>query len=968
MENDFLVKLSFGGQKAVSSHRENWREALALLPDVIEEQKHLQKKSQLLLALPTSRIATENQLHIEWVITETYQQVQVVLLPYIVDDTTTYQAPSLTHLLNHVTLDIFDREWLAFFTTHCCCDDSSVQLNADNNILDILLTLAQAKRLRLASDESPLCVHETPLQLKARLRFAEEWNLWALDAELLVDLKTNQSISPESLDFITRAGLAAYEGELFLLPVAAAWIAQISASGVWYIAKEQLAEALYQLSLKIRHSDFLHHLSLVQCLKGTPLPVVYLRAKHFEKNVPVTLYLAFHYKNTEVFSKWHGQGAEELPIDFDSSSESCRLYFRNMAAEQALENTLEHEEGLTFVAKKRAWTIQMPALWNVIHYLLQMRWEVWAEKHKIETLSSLGITTASSIGWFELKPIELSSGQLIDPIQLIKYLKRKALFIRLGNDRVCILPERWITKLTGLLDISHFEEEKGWRFSSLYASLVETSIGDDPNFQSDADFRSTVERVRSFDRVQPLTQPEGFRAMLRSYQLSGLTWLNLLCEVGVGGILADDMGLGKTVQILALLQHRILNQPNLKPKIILVISPKSVQAHWFTQAKNLLPRLPCRMLHSRDLSAGQPVNQHVLLLASYGFVKYNIENFSTWQFDLLIIDEAQMIKNDSSQTTQAIKRLKAEQRFALTGTPIENRFEDLVSIFSFLNPLAQLQLTSASSTSEALHLLVKNALHPFVLRRLKEDVLTDLPIKTVNEIILPMTPEQARLHQELLEYYRNEITKFQKFQILPTEDEKMLFLEGLLRLRQVASYPQQLSDTSFRDCTSNKLIYLFEQIPKLIERGHRIVIFSQFLGFLKGIAKSLKTLQIRHTYVDGETLEREREIALFQSDKTLSVLLISLRIGGIGIDLTSTDVCIIADPWWNEAVENQAIDRLHRFGQKKPVTAFRLVSAGSIEEKMEVLKRNKTELANALGKTKDDFLSHLKWEDFTEIF
>jgi SNF2 family DNA or RNA helicase len=480
-----------------------------------------------------------------------------------------------------------------------------------------------------------------------------------------------------------------------------------------------------------------------------------------------------------------------------------------------------------------------------------------------------------------------------------------------------------------------------------------------------------VKRIRSFDfdqGQQHLEQPEGLRAILKPYQLAGLTWLNLLCDLGVGGILADDMGLGKTVQILALLQHRIVNQSDLAPQTILVVCPKSVRTHWLAQANNLVPRLKCHILKPCDLTGECRFTQHTLLLASYGLVRCNIDAFLKWKFDLLIIDEAQTIKNDSSQITQAIKKLSATQRFALTGTPIENRFEELISIFTFLNPCAQLNLGPAALTADAVHSLVQRALYPFVLRRLKEDVLTDLPPKRVSEVVLPMDPEQGRLHQELLEVYRNEVAKFRNANALPTENEAAFFLEGLLRLRQVATYPQQLIGDAFQHCVSNKVQYLCESIPGLIENGQRIVIFSQFLGFLRGVADGMRALDIRHSYVDGETREREQAVALFQSNAAIKVLLISLRVGGVGIDLSGADVCIIADPWWNDAVEMQAIDRLHRFGQKKPVTVLRLISAESIEGKMEILKKNKRELVDALGKTNPDFLHHLRWEHFAEIF
>lgn len=965
MDKYLRERLSFGGQSGVSGHRENWREALALLPDFVIRRN--QQISQRLLALPTIPESSHAIPHVEWILTEESQPTRIVLVPYLVDGMTSYRVPTLSHLLNHSELSFFDHSWVMFFANNFCHDDMKVELDSEDVIQVILLMLTGAERLRLASDDVPLKL-EKSLKLKARLRFSNEGGLWVLDATLVTDAGAGVCISPESLDFITNSGLAVYNGGLFLLPTGAVWVAQIIASGAWYIAKENLGEALYYLSRRIHDNEFLRDIVEVQCVQGVALPVVYLRSKHFDKNVQVTFYLAYRYGECEVFSRWHDQGDTTLPIGFDASVEPCILYFRDFAAESEAELRLKNEESLTFVANKRAWNIQVSALWRVIHDLLQFEWEVWAEKHKIEELSSFGVNVESRIGWFELTPFEGGSGQKIDPFQLIKYLKRKALFIQLGDGRVCVLPERWIAQLSRFLDISHFEEEKGWCFSSLYASEMADALKDQTGFNEDAAFRSIVEKTRSFDRVESLEQPAGFRALLRPYQLAGLTWLNLLCELHMGGILADDMGLGKTVQVLALLQHRIVNQPNLTPKTILVVCPKSVQMHWFSQASNLIPRLKCHILTPRDTVKEYHFNQHVLILASYGLIRHNIEALSRWKFDLLILDEAQMIKNDSSQTTQAIKKLCALQRFALTGTPIENRFEELVSIFTFLNPYAKLNLGAESATPETLRSLVQRALHPFVLRRLKEDVLPDLPCKTVNAVALSMMPEQGRLHEELLEVYRNEMTKYENSDAFPTEDEAAFFLEGILRLRQVATHPQQITGDKFYQCVSNKLTYLSQQIPKLIGKGHRIVVFSQFLGFLRSVAEEIKTLGIRYSYVDGATPERDREIALFQSNAAIKVLFISLRVGGIGIDLTSSDVCIIADPWWNDAVEKQAIDRLHRFGQKKPVTVLRLISAGSIEEKMEVLKRNKSELADALGKTGLDFLNHLKWEDFLEIF
>lgn len=965
MDKNFRARLSFSEPNHTLSQRENWREALALLPTLTEVQTSHAQTSSLLINLPTSPANETQKPYLEWVLMDDSHATCVILAPYVVEDVGIYRAPSLNHLLSHLTLSGFDHAWVRFFAENFLHGDANVVLDAEDILHAVLWALAREKRLRLASNHTLLQI-EQPLILKARLRYSEEWTLWALDAELIT--QTGEIIPPRYLDFITQSGLVIYDGQLFPLPKGASWVVQLLSQGAWYIAQAHLGEALYQLAHKIHDGEFLRHLPEVHCVQSTPLPVIYLRAKHFDKQEKITLYLAYRYDNTEVFSVWHTQDEADIPIYFESNHESCTLYFRDFISEHEAEQSIKNEASITFAANKRAWSVHLSALWPFIHVLLGKRWEVWAEKNKLEALSSFGINLESGLGWFELQPFDTQTKQRIDPLQLIKYLKRKALFIQLGSGEFGVLPERWITHLSQFFDIGQTPDNESWRFSSIYAPEMETILGDEPTFQADPAFYSTVEKMRSFTHVTPLEQPEHFRAILRPYQLEGLTWLNLLCDVHVGGILADDMGLGKTVQILALLQHRIVNQPHLKPQTICVICPKSVQGHWLAQVQNLVPRLRVHRLHARDLLAGnRHATEHRLLLASYGLVRHHIETLSTWQFDLLILDEAQMIKNESSQTTQAIKQLSAIQRFALTGTPIENRFEELVSIFTFLNPHAQLNLDPSSSTAEALRDLVQRALHPFVLRRLKEDVLTDLPSKIVKEMILPMMPEQGRLYQELLEHYRHEIAKHQQDHNLPTEVETAFFLEGLLRLRQVATHPQQLLGDRFQHCSSNKLVYLCEAIPILIDSDHRIVIFSQFLGFLKDLAKHMTALNIHYSYVDGETTDREREITVFQSNAAIKVLLISLRVGGVGIDLTHADVCIIADPWWNEAVEKQAIDRLHRFGQKKPVNVLRLISENSIEEKMDLLKQNKRALADAIGKTDPDFLNNLQWEDFTEI-
>ncbi|HBI22093.1 MAG TPA: hypothetical protein DDY37_05860, partial [Legionella sp.] len=456
MDNTFRDRLSFSGTHETLTQRENWREALALLQDAAAGQTPHRDTSPLLLNIPTILEAPDNVTHLEWWLADEGHSTSVTLVPYFVDGITTYKIPSWGHLLSHVTLSGFDKAWVNFFSEHVYHDDdATVILASGESIHAVLSALARAKRLRLRSDAT-LIQPGQPLQLKARLRYAEEWALWALSAELIT--QTGEIITPEYLDFITPSGLAVYDGALFPLPKGAAWIGQLLASGAWFIAKDDLGEALYQLAHRIQDGDFLRHIEGVQCVQKIPLPVVYLRAKHFDKQAHVTLYLAYRYDACEVFSVWHNADEASIPIGFEPNSDTCIVYFRNTASESDAELFMKQDTNISFIANKRAWTANVSTLWQLIHDLLKKKWEVWAEKHKIEELSSYSTHVESGIGWFELQSWDAQARLRIDPLQLIKYLKRKSLFIQLGQHKIGVLPERWIQHLTQFLDMGQAPE------------------------------------------------------------------------------------------------------------------------------------------------------------------------------------------------------------------------------------------------------------------------------------------------------------------------------------------------------------------------------------------------------------------------------------------------------------------------------------------------------------------------------
>jgi hypothetical protein len=244
--------------------------------------------------------------------------------------------------------------------------------------------------------------------------------------------------------------------------------------------------------------------------------VVYLKARQFDQQTPVALYLAFRYEDCEVFSRWHSQEAANIPIKFEQTTDTCNLYFRNFDYETNTETLINQEEGNLFIANKNAWFMRVSSLWKSIPHLLGLGWEIWAEKQKIEPLTTFGLHLESGIGWFELQPLDTNTRQRIDPLQLIKYLKRKSLFVQLGDGKICVLPERWITHLTKFSNISQPDTDNGWHFSAIYATEIEETLRDEAYFESDDAFCATVNRIRSFGQVEQLTQPDGLRTLLKT--------------------------------------------------------------------------------------------------------------------------------------------------------------------------------------------------------------------------------------------------------------------------------------------------------------------------------------------------------------------------------------------------------------------------------------------------------------------
>jgi hypothetical protein len=489
------------------------------------------------------------------------------------------------------------------------------------------------------------------------------------------------------------------------------------------------------------------------------------------------------------------------------------------------------------------------------------------------------------------------------------------------------------------------------------------------------DLARLCERLDTGVEVHPRPAPAGLRAELRAYQQRGLGWLHTLGSVSAGGILADDMGLGKTVQLIAhLLELQAAGQLT---RGALIVAPTSVIDTWETELARFAPTLDVGRYHGSDRDAvWQKVDHHDVTLTTYSLLWRDIDRLGAQPWDLAVLDEAQFIKNAAAKTAQAARSLQAERRLCLTGTPIENHLQDLWSLFEFILPgflgdEATFREQTAplgdnegeAAFAEILRDRLRRRFAPFVLRRLKEDVLRDLPEKTEVVHAVAMTPVQADRYAAVREEARQAVRDAVRDQGLG--GARMCILTQLLRLRQVCCDPrlvQNGAEVAPSAADSAKLTAFLELVAQLQAQGSRTLVFSQFTSMLELIAEALRAEGREHLILTGETKDRARLVERFQSGEC-PLFLISLRAGGFGLNLTAADSVIHYDPWWNPAVERQATDRSHRLGQTKPVFVYKLIVDDSIESKIRELQRTKLELARDLLSEGD--IAHLTLDQST---
>ncbi|MDC7223295.1 MAG: DEAD/DEAH box helicase [Spirochaetales bacterium] len=484
--------------------------------------------------------------------------------------------------------------------------------------------------------------------------------------------------------------------------------------------------------------------------------------------------------------------------------------------------------------------------------------------------------------------------------------------------------------------------------------------------------RKLEKGIENFDIEEAVRISGNFKGGLRDYQQAGVNWLHFLHRSGLNGCLADDMGLGKTVQTLAFLQN-LYDQGELKR--VLIVAPVSTLPNWENEIKRFCPGLSCLRHAGTDRTGStEDLKTPVITLVSYQTLRNDIIRFREIDYTYVILDEAQYIKNAGTQAFKSVRVLRSFRRLSLTGTPVENRTMDLWSQMDFLNPgllgpvdhfqkrfIVPIEEKEDREKREQL----KKIVYPFILRRKKEDVLDDLPPRSEIVRYTEMAPDQAALYRQLLDKYRKEI--FQLTEKKGIAGAQIDILQALMKLRQAVLFPAMLGKR-YKDISSRKFDVLKLHLRDITSGEHKVLIFSQFVKSLSLIKEWLEEENIDYSYLDGATKNRQKEIEHFQEDRDCKVFLISLKAGGTGINLTAADYVIIFDPWWNPAAEAQAIDRTHRIGQTRPVTAFRFIMKNTIEEKIMELQNRKKELMQDLIATEESIFKSMTKEDLEELF
>lgn len=583
------------------------------------------------------------------------------------------------------------------------------------------------------------------------------------------------------------------------------------------------------------------------------------------------------------------------------------------------------------------------------------------------------IFISNNTDWFDAKVDIVFGDQKVTVAEVKRALANKQQFVQLNDGTLGILPDEWLKKYSLLFRVGE-GSSNNLKLSRYHLSVVDELYEGRDEEELVVQLEAKYENLRQFNTIKEIEPPATLKAVLRPYQVAGYQWLNYLTEIKWGGILADDMGLGKTVQALSFLDHFRNEHGNIKA---LVVCPTTLIYNWENEIKKFTPELTYRIHHgpARTRSREEIVD-HDVTITTYGTLRSDIKLLMSVNFDYVILDESQAIKNPASKVTKAACLLNAKHRLCMSGTPLQNNTFDVFAQMHFLNPgmLGTMEffrqefaipIDKFGEQDRKDHL--KKILYPFILRRTKEQVAKDLPEKQEMILWCEMEDEQRKIYDAYRNDFRDKILG--TIQEQGIQRSQLTILQGLMKLRQICDSPAILNEEEKFENHSIKLDELAREITENIS-NHKALVFSQFLGMLALIKGKLDELGVKYEYFDGSTSapDREKAIQSFQNDDAVRVFLISLKAGGVGLNLTAADYVYIVDPWWNPAVEQQAIDRTHRIGQTKNIFAYRMICRDTIEDKILQLQDKKRALAKDLIADDSSFVKSLSREDVEYLF
>ncbi len=621
-----------------------------------------------------------------------------------------------------------------------------------------------------------------------------------------------------------------------------------------------------------------------------------------------------------------------------------------------------------------------PYVWlaDISKNLISQGYEIFGEntlfnQRICEDDLNLKLEVSSGIDWFDLHGDASFGKEKVPFDKLLGALTNNEKFIKLSDGRMGKIPKKWLNKLSGVVGFLDCKEgEKSAKASRSQIEIVEALLDIADTAKTDKKFKEIKEKFRHFRQINDVKLPAGLKGEPRDYQKAGYNWLHFLKEFSFGGCLADEMGLGKTFQVLSFLLYEKEQGNN---TCSLIVVPTSLVFNWVNEIKKFTPGLSIYVYHGqkRQKNISKITDKYDLIITTYGTLRNDIDIFSKIEFYYAILDESQQIKNPLSGVAKSAYMINAKHRLVLTGTPVENSTLDLWSQFAFLNPgflgnMDYFKNNFAKSIEKEKNKdkmsSLKNMINPFLLSRKKQMVARDLPEKQITVLYCEMEDKQRKIYDYWKEKFREEIKE--SIEENGFMQSRMKILQGLMKLRQICNHPILVDESYLGE--SGKFNLLINQIEEVIGEGHKVLIYSSFVKMLHVFKDYFEKHDIEFSYLDGSTRKRQEVVEEFQDNEKINAFLISLKAGGLGLNLTAADYVFIVDPWWNPAAEMQAIDRTHRIGQKNNIFVYKAITKDSVEEKILELQESKLELVKNIITIDEGIFKKLNREDIKMMF